>query len=234
MTVKCLAQEHNTMSPARTRTRTTRSGVERTNHEATASFHQDSGLSETEAITSTERCNKAVRAWMLKNKLKLNEEKTEFLVIGTPQQQDKASLDEMTVGHTKVETTTAARSLGVWFDGNMKFDTNVTKICVMGHFYLYNIRRIRKYLTYESVRTLTQATIIVRLDYCNSLLYGCSDGQIKMLQRLQILAAKLICNSTRFCRITSLMFKLHWLPVKQRIKYKILLMTYKAIHGTIT
>ena len=39
-----------------------------------------------------------------------------------------------------------------------------------------------------------------------------------------------ICNSVRFCRITQLMFKLHWLPVKLRIKYKIFLMTYKAIH----
>ena len=101
----------------------------------------------------------------------------------------------------------------------------------MGHFYLYNIRRIRKHLTYESARTLAQATIIARLDYFNSLLYGCSDGQIKMLQRLPNMAARLICNSTRFCRITPLMFKLRWLPVKLRIKYKILLMTYKAIHG---
>ena len=114
-----------------------------------------------------------------------------------------------------------ASSLGVWFDRNMKFDTNITKMCAMGHFYLYNIRRIRKHLTYESAGTLTQATIIARLDYCKSLLYRCSDGRIKMLRRLQNMAARHICNSTRFCRITPLMFKLHWLPVKLRIKYKI-------------
>ena len=137
----------------------------------------------------------------------------------------------MTIGHTKVKTTTSARSLGVWFDRNMQFHNNITKLCAMGHFYLYNIRRTRKHLTYESTRALTQATIIARLDYYNSLLYGCSDGQIKMLQRLQNMAARLICHSTRFCRITPLLFKLHWLPVKLRIKYKILLMTYKAIHG---
>ena len=52
-----------------------------------------------------------------------------------------------------------------------------------------------------------------------------------MLQRLQNMTARLIFNSTRFCRITPLMFKLHWLPVKLRIKCKILLVTYKAIHG---
>ena len=99
-------------------------------------FQPDSGLSETEAIASMERSIKAVRAWMLKDKLKLNEEKTELLVIGTRQQLDKVSLDEMTIGHTKVKTTTTAKSLGVWFDCNMKSDTNITKIFAMGHFYL--------------------------------------------------------------------------------------------------
>ena len=52
-----------------------------------------------------------------------------------------------------------------------------------------------------------------------------------MLQRLQNMAARFICKCTRFCRITPLLFKLHWLPVKLRIKYKLLLMTYKALHG---
>ena len=137
----------------------------------------------------------------------------------------------MTIGCTKVKTTTSARSPGVWFDHNMQFHTKITKMCALGHFYLYNIRRILKHLTYESTHALTQATIIAQLDYCNSLLNGCSDGQIKMIQRLQNRAARLICNSTRFCRITPLLFKLHWLPVKLRIKYKILLMTYKATHG---
>ena len=89
----------------------------------------------------------------------------------------------------------------------------------MGHFYLY---------IYESARTLILATIIARLDYCNILLYGSADGQIKMLQRLQNMAARLV---TCLFRITLLMFKLPWLPVKLIIKYKILSMTYRAMHG---
>ena len=119
------------------------------------SFQPDNELIETEAITWMERCINAVRAWMLKNKLKLNEEKTKFLVIGSRQQLDKISLDEMTIGYTKVKTTTSAMSLGVWFHRNMQFHTNTTKMRAMGHFYLYNIRRIRKHLTYESTRALT-------------------------------------------------------------------------------
>ena len=131
----------------------------------------------------------------------------------------------MTIGYTKVKTTTSAKSHGVRFDRNMQFHTNITKMCTTGHFSLYNIWRIRKHLTYESTPALTQTTIITRLDDCNSLLYGCSDGQIKMLQRLQNMAARLMCNSTSFCRITPLLFELHWLPVKLRIEYKLLLIT---------
>ena len=55
--------------------------------------------------------------------------------------------------------------------------------------------------------------------------------KLKCFSVLQNMAARLICNSTRFSRISPFLFKLHWLPVKLRIKYKILLMTYKAIHG---
>ena len=88
----------------------------------------------------------------------------------------------MTIGHAELKTSTSAKSLGVWFDRNMQFHTNITKMCGMGHFYLYNIRRIRKHLTYKSTCALTHATIIARLDYCNCLLYVCSDGQIKKLK----------------------------------------------------
>ena len=62
-------------------------------------------------------------------------------------QLDKVSLDEITIGFTKVKTITTAMSLGVWFNCKIKVDTNITKMCAMGHFYLYNIRRIRKHLT---------------------------------------------------------------------------------------
>ena len=83
------------------------------------------------------------------------------------------------------------------------------------HLYLYKIKRIRKHLTNDLARALIQATITARLDYYNSLLYECSDGEIKMLQRLQNMAARLECNSTCFCRVTPLMFKLCTLATSQ-------------------
>ena len=98
-------------------------------------------------------------------------------------------------------------------------------------FYLFNIRRIRKFLNHETVQILVNAFVTSRLDYCNSFLYGLLATQLNKLQRVQNAAARLICNISRFDHITPILFELHWLPIKYRINFKILVIKYKALHG---
>ena len=78
--------------------------------------------------------------------------------------------------------------------------------------------------------TLIHAFISSRLDYCNSLLYGLPNSQLSKLQRVQNAAARLMFQDSKFCRITPLLRSLHWLPVKYLIDFKILLLSFKAIH----
>ena len=89
----------------------------------------------------------------------------------------------------------------------------------------------RKYLSRESTEMLVHAFIKSRVDYCNSLLYGLPNYQLNKLQRVLNASARLVCNAPRFCHISPLHRGLHWLPVKARIVFKILLITFKAIHG---
>ena len=118
----------------------------------------------------------------------------------------------------------------MWFDSSLNMSEHITKLCACAFFYIYNIRRIRKYLPRDSAETLVHAFISSRLDYGNSLLFGLPQYQIQKLQRVQNASARLIFSMPRYCHITSLLFDLHWSPVNQRIVFKILLFVYKVLH----
>ena len=75
------------------------------------------------------------------------------------------------------------------------------------------------------------AFVTNRIDFCNSLLYGLPDCELKKVQRVQNAAARLLTSTRKYDHITPVLRELHWLPVKYRIQFKILLLTFKAIHG---
>jgi hypothetical protein len=118
---------------------------------------------------------------MLNNDLKLNDDKTEFLIIGTSQQLEKLDNISIRVGDSDVHPVPIARNLGSWFDSRLSMATHITKICASSFYYIYNIRRIRKYLSQQSTETLVHAFITSRLDYCNGLLYGLPDCLLNKL-----------------------------------------------------
>ena len=123
------------------------------------------------------------------------------------------------------------RNLGTWFNDTFDMSQFVTTLCSASFFQLHNIRRIRKYLTQEAAATLVHSFVTCRIDYCNSLLSGLPDYQLAKLQRVQNSAARLVYRESKFCHITPLLKKLHWLPIMYRIRFKIALLTYKAISG---
>ena len=134
---------------------------------------------------------KAIRAWMIMDKMKI---KTEFLIIGTKQLLNTVNIKTLSVGDSAVAPAAMARNLGVLFDENMTLLPHINT-CKTAFYYTHNIRRIRKYLSVETTRTLVHAVVIGRLDYCNSLLYGLPMKSISKLQRVQNAAARLITNT---------------------------------------
>ena len=173
-----------------------------------------------------------VRSWMINDKLMLNDDKTEFLVMGTSKQLPKVSVNSIRVGDVHVIPVHSARNLSSWFDLHMDMATHITKTCGSAFFYLYNIRHIRKYLTSECTEKLIHAFITSRLDYCNSLLYGVPDDHMQKFQRVMNASARLIFCAPKHCHITPLLQQLHWLPIRLRIEFKILLITFKVLQGS--
>ena len=160
-------------------------------------------------------------------------DKTEFVVIGIKQQVAKVQLNNITIGQFEITPTSSVRNVEVWFDSTLSMNSHINKTCSLAFYYLYNIRKIRKYLSRESTEKLIHAFVSSRIVYCNGLLFGLPAYQIHKIQRVQNAAARLIYNESKYCRITPLLYNLHWLPVTFRIEFKILLLVYKAFKGFV-
>ena len=83
---------------------------------------------------------------------------------------------------------------------------------------------------HEVYKLLVHTLVMVRLDYCNTLLCGARKDVIRQLEQLQRQAARVVCKKYKndLTSVTELMWGLHWLPIRARIQYKILLLVYKA------
>ena len=194
------------------------------------SFNPDSKEDTANAIMTITQCINDLQSWMIRDKLMFNPGKTEIALFGTPQQLQKVTCNNISVGDVNIHLVDVFKNLGVWFDASLTMSTHVNKTSSSAFFYLYNIRHIRKFLSRQHTETLIHAFITSRLDYCNSLLYGLPDTTLCKLQRIQNACARLIYNSSKFCHITPLLKELHWLPIRQRIAFKLLLITFKSLH----
>ncbi|KAI4900370.1 hypothetical protein NFI96_001985 [Prochilodus magdalenae] len=161
--------------------------------------------------------------------LKLNPSKTELLFI--PSTAGPHWDLAISFGNSLITPTEDARSLGVILDGQLSFSAHIANLTRSCRFLLYNIRRIRPFLSQEATQLLVQSLVISRLDYCNSLLAGLPLRAIRPLQLVQNAAARLIFNLPKFTHVTSLLRYLHWLPVVARIRFKTLILAYKAKNG---
>ena len=120
---------------------------------------------------AVELCVKDIGDWMLRNKLKLNQDKTERLVI-TSKYRPRPPLDYIRVGEEVVQSSKQARNLGVGFDQCLDFKEHVKITCKSAFFRIRSIAKIRRYLSQSTTETIVHAYITSRLDYCNALLYG--------------------------------------------------------------
>jgi hypothetical protein len=166
---------------------------------------------------------------MSNNFLKLNSDKTEVLVITTPSLSTH-SISTMQICDSTITVSKTAKDLGVTLDSAFNLECHVRLLCKKAYYQIFLIKKIRAYITEDAARTLVQANVTSILDYCNSLLYGLPSQLISRLQRVQNCAARVVKKLGRHCHITPVLKDLHWLPVKQRIEYKILLITHKALH----
>ena len=98
------------------------------------------------------------------------------------------------------------------------------------YFQIRNLYEIRKVLDYDTAASLVHALVTSRLDNGNALLYGITEQQLNKLQRAQNAAARMLTRTRKFDHISPVLHRLHWLPIRYRIQFKLLLLTWKSLH----
>ena len=177
-------------------------------------------------------CISDIRVWMIKNKLKINDSKTEFIIFRSPQCKASISGVSVIVGDSSILPSPKVRDLGVIFDECLTLDAHISNICRRAHFHLRNIGRIRMLLSFEASSQLIHALITTTLDYCNGILFNLPKNKIERLQRIQNQAARMLKRIPRRNHITPVLKDLHWLRINERIEFKILILTHRAFYET--
>ena len=196
------------------------------------SFDPNGPTDQAMALEAMERCISDLRKWMYRDKLKINDDKTEFLVIGSRQQLLKIHHCSVRVDTIDIKPVKVARNLGAWFDSHFSMSTHISMSCSAAFFWLHNIKRISQFLPRDKLEMVLHAFVTSRIDYCNGLLYGLPDCEIAKLQRVQNAAARLLMSCKKYDHMTPVLITLHWLPVRYRINFITYFKKSPLWHGT--
>ena len=175
-------------------------------------------------------CIAAIDKWMAVNKLKLNPEKTQFAWFGTWQQLRRFIMPSGII----ISLVNVVHNLGCYIDSKLTLEDHVNAVVKSCMYQLRQLRTVHRSLTEEAAAHLVRAFVFSKLDYCNAILFGISDRLIHKLQLVQNLAARLVTYTRRFEHITPVLRdQLHWLPIKQRVIYKLALYVRRALRSEL-
>ena len=180
-----------------------------------------------ELLHSMQSCICDVKAWATANMLKLNDSKTELMLVTSKRSKHLHNLPtSITISNAQIPFKQSVKNLGFTLDCHLTMNAHVSNIARTCYFELRRLAYIRRFLTSTATATLVSAFVLSRIDYCNSLLFGSTHEVTSHLQRIQNYAARVILRLPMSSSITIHLKSLHWLPVKVRSTYKIICLCY--------
>lgn len=177
-----------------------------------------------------EICTMKIKAWMDKNSLKMNEEKTEVIVLGRKIHLRNLRIETVNIAGAPIKVSNSIKYLGFRIDQYLSMEDQINHVVKISHWHIRKIRSIRRFIPEKTAATLVISLVFSQLDYCNSLLYGITGQQVHKLQSIQNVCARIVKLSAVRTHITPLLRDLHWLPVHFRINFKLLCMVYRCFH----
>ena len=188
-------------------------------------------MAKEECTAKIEKSIGKIDIWMSQNLLKLNRDKTEFIMFGTRQQLAKVSDIHLQIGPNKIVPMEHVRNLGYIMDKFLKNGSHINKLTRTCYCMLQDIAKVRSNMDKRTAQLIMQALVLSCMDYCNLLLAGTTKYQLDKLQHIQNMGCQVICNLKKNDHVKPSMKGFHWLNIWERILYKLCLLVYKCQDG---
>ena len=186
-----------------------------------------------ELLHSMQSCISDVKTWATANMLKLNDSKTELMLVTSKRSKHLHNLPtSITIGNAEIQFKLSVKNLGFTLDCNPIMNAHVSNIARTCYFELRRLASNRRFQTSTATATLVSAFVLSRIDYCNSLLFVSTHDVTSHLQRIQNYAARVILHLSMSSSITIHLKSLHWLLVRVRSSYKIACLCFHCRSST--
>ena len=175
-------------------------------------------------------CLNHISVWMNEYFLKLNPSKTKILVIAPPSVQPEIIIRGVFLERECIRFVRSAKNLGVVLDSELSFSDHINNVVKASFCIIKKLSQIKGYLTEEELQQLVSSDVFSKLDYYNALFYGISSVLIKKMQYVQNCAARLVSKKKiPSGALDQFIMDHHWLKVKYRHLYKILLIVHNCL-----
>ena len=152
-------------------------------------------------------------------------------MLGHKNQIDRINITSVTVPvlFSSVSVVDGVRDLGVVINSRLTMSDHVTTLCRSRYYQLRQLRPVAKALPEAAAKFLVQVFVSCRLDYCNAPFYGMTDNLFRRLQSIQNAAARFLTGTRRRDHTSPVLSRLYWLPVKQRVVFKLVILVSAAL-----
>ena len=175
-----------------------------------------------ELLHSMQSCISDVKAWATANMLRLNDNKTELMLVTSKRTKHLHSLPtSITIGNAQIPFKKSVKNLGFTLDCHLTMNAHVSNIARTCYIELRRLASIRRFLTSTATATPVSALVLSIIYYSSSLLFGSTHDVTSHLQQIQNYAARVILRLPMSYSIIIHLKSLHWRPVKVRSTCKI-------------
>ena len=152
------------------------------------------------------------------------------MFCGSNQRLNNVNICSIDIDDDLIDVSSSVRNLGFFLDKNLNMNVHVTNLRKSCYNEIRKISHVRPFINEQCTIKLVISLVLSKLDYCNCIMYGMSENNFYKLQLIQNHAARIVKKAPKHSSASDLLFELHWLPIRQRVSYKIALTVFKCLH----